>query len=117
MYIGQKTKLFFFVFLAVFFASLSLCFAATLKWDPPSQGTATGYKVHYGKSSSAPATSVNVGNTTQYYLDNAPLAENTTYYFWVSAYNSAGESPKTGPIPYKTSDSTPPVPPTGVTAK
>ena len=117
MQLGQKGKMIIFFLLAVFLTTGSLCFAATRKWDPPSQGTATGYKVHYGKSSSAPTTSVNVGNTTQYYLDKAPLAENTTYYFWVSAYNSAGESPKTGPIPYKTSDDTPPVPPTGVTAK
>jgi hypothetical protein len=102
------TKRFFILLLAVFFASGSLCFAATLKWDPPSQGAATGYKVHYGKSSSAPTTSVDIGNTTQYDLDNAPLERNTTYYFWVSAYNSAGESPKTGPIPYKPSRRIPP---------
>jgi hypothetical protein len=102
------TKRFFFFLLAVFFATGSPCFAATLKWDAPSQGTATGYKVHYGKSSSAPATSVDIGNNTQYDLDNAPLVGNTTYYFWVSAYNSAGESPKTGPIPYKPSRRIPP---------
>jgi hypothetical protein len=102
------TKRFFIILLAVFFAIGSPCFAATLKWDAPSQGAATGYKVHYGKSSSAPATSVDIGNNTQYDLDNAPLVGNTTYYFWVSAYNSAGESPKTGPIPYKTPRRIPP---------
>lgn len=107
MRIGLTNRFFIFL-LAVFFATGSLCFAATLKWEPPSQGTATGYKVHYGKSSSAPTTSVDIGNTTQYDLDKAPLAKYTTYYFWVSAYNSAGESPKTGPIPYKTPQPLPP---------
>jgi hypothetical protein len=116
MYIGQKNKLFFSVLLAVFFASVNFCFAASLRWDPPSQGSVTGYKVKYGTSSTKPSTTVNVGNTTQYYLDNAPLAENRTYYFWVTAYNSSGESPPAGPVSYNTSDSTPPAPPAGVTA-
>jgi hypothetical protein len=101
MQIEQKNKIFIFLSLAVFFATGNPCLAAFLKWDPPSQGAPTGYKVHYGKSSSAPTTTVNVGTATQYNLDNAPLAENRTYYFWVSAYNTAGESPKAGPIPYK----------------
>jgi biopolymer transport protein ExbD len=116
MHIGQKNKLFFFVLLAVFFATGSLCFAATLRWDPPSQGTVTGYRVKYGTSSTTPSTTVTVGNTNQYYLDNAPLAENRTYYFWVTAYNATGESPPAGPVSFNTSDSTPPAPPTGVTA-
>jgi hypothetical protein len=117
MYIRQKNKLVFFAFLVIFFASGNPCFAATLKWDPPSEGTVAGYRVKYGTSSTTPSTNVNVGNTNQYYLDSAPLAENRTYYFWVTAYNAAGESPPAGPVSYNTSDSTPPTPPTGVTAK
>lgn len=116
MQIVQKNKFFIFFFLAVFLATSSLCFAASLRWDPPSQGTVTGYRVKYGTSSSTPSTTVNVGNTTQYYLDNAPLAENRTYYFWVTAFNATGESSPAGPVAYNTSDSTPPVPPTGVNA-
>jgi len=116
MQIGQKNKIFIFFFLAVFFVGSSLCFAASLRWDPPSQGTVTGYRVKHGTSSSTPSTTVGVGTATQYNLDNAPLAENRTYYFWVTAYNATGESAAAGPVSYNTSDATPPVPPTGVTA-
>jgi hypothetical protein len=116
MQLGKKSKVIIFFLLTVFLATGSLCFAASLRWDPPSQGTVTGYRVKYGTSSTTPSTTVGVGNTTQYYLNNAPLAENRTYYFWVTAYNATGESSPAGPVAYNTSDNTPPVPPTGVAA-
>ncbi|MFY9943924.1 MAG: hypothetical protein WAK57_17240, partial [Desulfobacterales bacterium] len=79
MQVGPKNKMIIFLLLTVFWTTGSLSFAAALKWDPPSQGTATGFIVHYGKSSAAPTTSVNVGNSTQYDLNSAPLVGNTTY--------------------------------------
>ena len=90
--------------------------AATLAWDP-SSGTVDGYKVYYGTSSSAPSNSVEVGNTTQYSLDQLALAENTQYFFSVSAYNTAGESDPCPPVAYTPADTTPPLPPAGLVAE
>ena len=112
-----KNQILALLFLAAFFATANLGFAASLVWDPPNEGTVTGYKVHYGQSSTAPTTSINAGNVTQYSLDNAPLAEKTTYYFWVTAYNTAAESSPAGPVSYATTDSTPPIPPLGLLVK
>ncbi len=109
-----KNKMIILLFLAILFTTGNLGFAASLRWEPPSEGAATGYKVHYGQSSTAPTASINAGNVTQYPLDNAPLAEKTNYYFWVSAYNSQAESALAGPVSYNTTDNTPPIPPKGL---
>jgi hypothetical protein len=114
---STKNQIFTLLFLVAFFASANLCLAATLVWDPPSEGTVTGYNVHYGQSSTAPTNSINAGNITQYALDNAPLAQKTTYYFWVTAYNSTGESSPAGPVSYATPDNTPPFTPQGLLVK
>jgi hypothetical protein len=98
----------------VFFATAPVM-AATLYWNA-SSGEVTGYKVYYGTSSSSPSSSVNVGNVTQYSLDKLALKEMTQYYFSVSAYNAAGESPRSTPVAYTPSDATPPAPPTGLKA-
>ena len=90
--------------------------AATLQWNA-SSGTVDGYKVYYGTSSSAPSSSVTVGNVTQYKIDSLPLSENTQYYFCVSAFNSAGESAMCAPVAYTPADSTPPAPPVGVSVE
>ncbi len=89
--------------------------AATLHWDP-SSGTVDGYKVHYGTSSSNPSNSKDVGSATTYNLDNLPLSENVQYYFSVTAYNSAGESPPCPAVSYSPGDTTPPIPPVGLVA-
>jgi hypothetical protein len=112
-----KNQILAFLFLVSFFATANLGFAASLVWDPPSEGTVTGYNVKYGQSSTAPTTSVNAGNVTRYNLDNAPLTERTTYYFWVTAYNANGESSPAGPVSYATTDNTPPIPPLGLLVK
>jgi hypothetical protein len=111
MKIGTKSQFLAFLFLAAFLAAANLSFADYLVWKPPSEGTVTGYNVKYGKSSTAPTTSIKAGNVTRYSLDNLPLAEKTTYYFWVTAYNTAIESAPAGPVSYNTTDNTPPNPP------
>ena len=98
----------------IFFTIISTCFAATLVWDA-SSGTVDGYIVYYGTSWSN-ASSVDVGNTTQFNIDRLPLTENMQY-FAISAYNSAGESDPCDPIAYTPSDTTPPQPPTGLVAQ
>ncbi len=72
--------------------------AATVHWTPPTQNTngstltnLAGYVIHYGTSSSSLSSTVKVTNIglTSYQIDN--LAKGT-YYFAVSAYNSAGQT-------------------------
>lgn len=57
-------------------------------WSPSSG--ASGYNVHAGTSSGVYPQTEDVGNTTQATQDG--LTDCTTWYFAVSAYNSAGES-------------------------
>ena len=87
--------------------------AASLVWDA-SSGTVTGYRVHYGVSASKLDKQIDVGNQTTCPLDNIFLEEGTTYYFCVSAYNSAGESGMSNMVSYTPDDNTPPLPPSGV---
>ncbi len=60
----------------------------TVSWNP--SAGATGYKLHYGTQPGDYSTTVNVGNKTQHVLPN--LDDCITWYFAVSAYNTAGES-------------------------
>jgi fibronectin type 3 domain-containing protein len=67
----------------------------SLTWDAPAtytDGTAltdlAGYKVYYGTSSGHYTQSVIVGNATNSTINN--LASGHTYYFAVTAYDSAG---------------------------
>lgn len=59
-----------------------------LTWQPSSG--ATGYKLHYGSSAGSLSTVLDVGNVTQFILQNLP--DCALSHFAVSAYNSAGES-------------------------
>ena len=59
-----------------------------LRWDPVPQ--ATGYRIYYGASSGQYAAARDVGNVTAATLDG--LADCTTHYMAVKAYNGAGES-------------------------
>lgn len=63
---------------------------ATLAWDPVNDPSIQGYNVYYGTSSRQYQTYANAGLTTTYTV--ADLQPGTTYYFAVTAYNSAGES-------------------------
>ena len=63
---------------------------ATLAWDPNAESNLAGYKVYVGTASSVYGTPVDVGLVTTFELIN--LTKGQTYYFAVTAYNSAGES-------------------------
>jgi hypothetical protein len=86
-------------------ASGSQANAVTLSWDAPtanSDGSALvdlkGYKVHYGPASRSYSQTIQVTNPglTTYVVDNLPTG---TYYFAVTAYNSAGhESSLSGEV-------------------
>ncbi|QTL97151.1 hypothetical protein GM661_03750 [Iocasia frigidifontis] len=60
----------------------------TLDWSSVSD--ANGYEVKYGTSSGSYSQQIDVENTTSYTVSG--LTNGTTYYFVVTAYNSAGSS-------------------------
>ena len=76
---------------SLFIVSLSLCHAAqsvTLAWDPSSDPNIAGYKLRYGPTSGNPSETIDVGKTTTATVPN--LNDGTTYYFTVTAYDTAG---------------------------
>ena len=90
-----------------------------LRWDA-STGDVSGYTIYYGLSIGNYTFSKDVGNVTQYALDNFSLSEGTTYYFVVRAYNESGESEDSNVSSYampSAGDTTPPLPPEGVSGE
>ena len=92
------------------FFSFSLARAAqsvTLAWNASPKLGVTGYNVYYRTVVEVRALSFNVGNVTTATVSN--LNDATTYFFSVTAYNSAGlESQRSSEISYTT-----PSPPPG----
>jgi hypothetical protein len=77
----------------------------TISWMPPDtnvDGSAltnlAGYRIHYGIDARALTSEVDVQTPglTDYVVDN--LKPNTTYYFAVSTYNSAGVESSNSPV-------------------
>lgn len=59
-----------------------------LKWQPNAEADLAGYRVHIGQQSRTYTKSINVGDTTATLISD--LADNTTYYFSVTAYDHTG---------------------------
>lgn len=87
-----------------------------LQWDA-STGEVTGYRVYYCTTVGGPYPANYEVATTSCDMANLPLQENSTYYFVVRAYNSAGESGNSNEASYAVPDSTPPAVPQGVSAQ
>lgn len=64
-----------------------------VSWSKPSGGNVTGYKLYYGTSSSSSSASLygTYGSSTTS-VTVTGLRSDKTYYFWVKATNSAGDS-------------------------
>ncbi|HTG45608.1 MAG TPA: chitobiase/beta-hexosaminidase C-terminal domain-containing protein [Verrucomicrobiae bacterium] len=78
--------------------------SVTVAWDANRETDLAGYRVYYGPDK-APPTKVDVGRNTSLTLTN--LAGNTPYYFYATAYNTAGlESDPSAQVVY-TPPSTP----------
>src|SRR5690348_16634209 len=59
-----------------------------LAWNPSNGPGLVGYRLHQGTSSGSYTQTLDVGNATTAALSN--LQAGSTYYFTVTAYNSAG---------------------------
>ena len=59
-----------------------------LAWDPNEEADVAGYKVYYGTSSGDYTNSVDVGNRTNYRLDD--LIDDVIYHIALTAYDRAG---------------------------
>jgi hypothetical protein len=70
------------------FALPALAGTISLSWNPASGTNLAGYRVYYGASSRTYTQSLNVGNTTSATVTG--LADCTTWYLAVKAYNTAG---------------------------
>jgi Fibronectin type III domain len=65
--------------------------SVTLSWSANSESDLAGYRIYFGTSSgeyNAPGSPTIIGNTTSYTVTG--LQRNTTYFFALSAYDSAG---------------------------
>jgi len=84
--------------------SLSLARAVqsvTLAWDASPSSDIAGYKLYYGTTSGSSSPPLDVGNVTTATVPN--LNDATTYFFSVTAYNTAGlESQRSNEVSYKT---------------
>jgi hypothetical protein len=61
--------------------------AVTIAWDPNKESDIAGYKLFYG-TANPPTTVVNAGTNTSVTLNN--LNAGDTYYFYATAFNTAG---------------------------
>jgi hypothetical protein len=62
----------------------------TLAWDANGESNLAGYVIHYGTSSGAYTTQLDVGDRTWYTVEG--LVPGQTYYFAVKAYNTSGRT-------------------------
>ena len=84
---------------------------ATLAWNPDSDPTVVGYRVHLGTSSGVYTQEEDVGNLTSATVSS--LVGGATYYFVVTAYDaSAVESSPSNEVSYAPPTSTPTPTPT-----
>ncbi|MEI8342461.1 MAG: Ig-like domain-containing protein [Verrucomicrobiota bacterium] len=76
----------------------------TLAWNPSSDSSVTGYRLHYGTTSGTYTTTLDLGKTSTVTLSN--LTPGIPYYFVVTAYNASGaESTPTNEISATTNGS------------
>ena len=80
-----------------------------LAWNS-SSGEVNGYRIYYGTIKGNPQNNIDVGDVTEYSLDNIVLQENSIYYFVARAYNSAGESGDSNEVSWRVPDMTAPAP-------
>ncbi len=78
----------FFLCFCFLFGSHAWAQSVTLEWDPNTEPDLAGYKVYYGTAPRTYGTPITLGKVTTYTVTG--LTPGTTYYFAVTAYNTAG---------------------------
>ncbi|MCP4118924.1 MAG: fibronectin type III domain-containing protein [Desulfobacteraceae bacterium] len=92
-------------------------YAKTVTWTA-SAGIVDGYRIYYGTDPNSLTETMDIGNVTNYSLDNLTLTEGTTYYFRLKAVNEVGESDfADNTVVWTPGDYTPPLPPEGMAAE
>ena len=89
------TRLLLICFMLASYAAIAAAGTATLAWNAPTTNAdntpltnLAGYKVYYGTASTKYGAPVDVGSARTFQVNT--LAEGATYYFSVTAYNTAG---------------------------
>ena len=82
------------ILLTMMFAA-SCAFSAELTWQPNTDEDLQGYLVYYGKESGEYSRSIDVGNVTEYTIDD--LDEGETYFFIITAYDRWGNESEAAP--------------------
>ncbi len=96
-----------FVFILCTIVPSAFAADVTLAWDPNTEADLAGYRLYYGTASGNYPTSVDVGKATLYKI--LGLFEGQTYYFAVTAYNTAGvQSGYSNEVSYTVPTTTPP---------
>jgi hypothetical protein len=88
---AQRGMFLLFVFAGLIIASSSFAqnsFSVTLAWDPSPDPTVVGYNLFYGNYNGIYSQSINAGGATSATVTN--IFPGITYFFVVTAYNSAG---------------------------
>lgn len=70
--------------------------SVTLAWDGVTGTTISGYRVYVGQVPNQYTQTINVGNVTSSTVSGLTVGQ--TYYFAVTAYNDAGESPPSSAV-------------------
>jgi len=109
----KKIHVAFFFLLIFWFIQGQAIAQPLLIWDA-STGEVDGYRIYYGTIQGQHPYNKDLGNVTQYHVLDLPLQEKTTYFFVITAYNAAGESPPSNEVPWTVPDATPPAPPQGL---
>lgn len=91
--------------LTVLITSVNASQPLTLEWNPSADPSVMGYKIHYRETARTNEIIVDAKNTNAFTLIG--LADATTYSFYVTSYNAAGQES----VPSNTVDYTTPLAP------
>jgi len=93
---------------AIFTPKFIYAASLNLAWNANTEEDLTGYRVYYGRVSGSYEFYVDVGNVTEYILDNLILHEHVIYYIALTAYDVFGnESDFSAELEYFTDDGVP----------
>jgi len=84
----KKLRVMFVLLVLTFFSAVCWGMGIEVTWIANTESDLAGYKIYYGTAAGVYGTPVSVGKVTTYNLTG--LADDTTYYIRMSAYDTAG---------------------------